>query len=248
MVAICFDWDGTLADSLETFFRANRRLLAAYGRPFDVERYRRAYSPDWRRLYRRLGIPPERLGEANAIWQRYFDPSGARLFPGVRAALEALVGAGARIGIVTATRRAVVEPQLERFGLASLVDVLVTVDDTPATKPDPAPLRLAVERLGLLEGGSLDRSPEGSFDGASVWYVGDAPDDMRMARRLGVPAVGIPSILSRPASLRAAGAVEIWPSVPAWTASFLARRAREEQARAGGDGAAAEAAGGIGRR
>lgn len=228
MVAICFDWDGTLADSLDTFFRANRRLLAVYGRPFDAERYRRAYAPDWRRLYRRLGIPPERLAEAHTVWQRHFDPSGVRLFPGVREALEALVGAGARIGIVTATRRSVVAPQLERLGLADLVAALVTVDDTPATKPDPAPLRLALERLGLADGETA---------GAVVWYVGDAPDDMRMARRLGVPAVGIPSILSRPASLRAAGAVEIWPSVPAWAASFLARLAR--------DGAAVERSGAV---
>ncbi len=213
MVAILFDWDGTLADSLATFFQANRRLLAVYGRPFDAERYRRAYSPDWRRLYRRLGIPPHRLAEANAVWQRHFDPAGARLFPGVRAALEALDAAGARLGVVTATRRAVVEPQLERFGLLGLLDVLVTVDDTPATKPDPAPLRLAIERLGLSEAGA---------DG-SIWYVGDAPDDMRMARRLGIPAIGIPSLLSRPATLRSAGAVEIWPSVPSWAASFLGR-------------------------
>lgn len=224
MVTICFDWDGTLADSLDVFFRANRRLLAVYGRPFDTERYRRAYSPDWRRLYRRLGIPPERLVEATSIWQRHFDPSGVRLFPGVQEALEALVGAGARIGIVTATRRSVVAPQLERLGLGELVAALVTVDDTPATKPDPAPLRLALERLGLADGATA---------GATVWYVGDAPDDMRMARRVGVPAVGIPSILSRPASLRAAGAVEIWPSVPAWAASFLARLARDGVAVAG---------------
>lgn len=231
MIAICFDWDGTLADSLDTFFRANRRLLAVYGRPFDVERYRRAYAPDWRRLYRRLGIPAERLAEANAVWQRHFDPAGARLFPGVREALAALAGAGARIGIVTATRRAVVEPQLERFGLGRLVDALVTVDDTPATKPDPAPLLLALSRLGLADGAAA---------GAIVRYVGYAPDDMRMARRLGVPAVGIPSILSRPGSLRAAGAVEIWPSVPAWATSFLARLARDGTAvaDAAGTGAA----------
>ncbi len=236
MLAICFDWDGTLADSLGTFFLANRRLLATYARPFDAERYRRAYSPDWRRLYRRLGIPADRLVEANAVWQRHFDPSAARLFPGVRSALAALAGAGARIGIVTATRRAIVEPQIARLGLAELIDVLVTADDTAATKPDPAPLRLALERLGL----SLD----GESAQPTIWYVGDAPDDMRMARRLGVPAVGIPSLLSRPASLRAAGAVEIWPSVPAWAVSFLARLERSGVGKGAtaGDGAT----GGVG--
>lgn len=221
MVAILFDWDGTLADSLGTFFQANRRLLASYGRPFDAERYRRNYSPDWRRLYRRLGIPAHRLAEANAVWERHFDPAAARLFPGVRDALEALAGAGARLGVVTATRRAIVEPQLERFGLTALLDVLVTADDTPTTKPDPAPLRLAIERLGL----------DGEATDHDIWYVGDAPDDMRMARRLGIPAVGIPSLLSRPASLRAAGAVEIWPSVPRWAASFLGRLERDGSGR-----------------
>ena len=57
MDAIVFDWDGTLVDSLPAIFDANTRVLAEYGLPFDLDRYRAAYVPDWRLMYQRLGVP-----------------------------------------------------------------------------------------------------------------------------------------------------------------------------------------------
>ena len=52
-------------------------------------------------------------------------------------------------------------------------------------------------------------------------YVGDAPDDMRMARAVGARAIGIESILGERGELEAAGAAEVAASVPGWVAAFL---------------------------
>ena len=93
--------------------------------------------------------------------------------PGAPEALAALADSGLRLGLVTATNRSIVQPQIERFGMAELFEVLVCGDEAPAMKPDPAPLRQALEALGLLD------HPAGTT------YVGDAPDDMRMARAVG---------------------------------------------------------------
>jgi HAD superfamily hydrolase (TIGR01509 family) len=206
--AICFDWDGTLVDSLDTFYRANAAVMRELGLPFDRSAYRRHYAPDWRLLYVRLGVPASALEAAHERWRHHFDPAGARPFPGTRQAIATLRDAGYRLALVTATVRAVVEPQLREFGIDKLIPVRVFGDDLAVHKPDPAPLRLALQRLGL------------AGDASTVTYVGDAPDDMRMARRAGVRAVGVEGLLADRGALLAAGADVVVASVAGWVASL----------------------------
>ena len=66
MEAILFDWDGTLVDSLGAFHIANAAVMEAFGLPFDVVAYRKHYVPDWREMYRRLGIPDELIAAGAA--------------------------------------------------------------------------------------------------------------------------------------------------------------------------------------
>jgi pyrophosphatase PpaX len=220
--AILFDWDGTLVDSLGAFHRANATVMEAFGLPFDVVRYRLNYVPDWREMYRRLGVPHERLDEANALWEATFASSGDEVhaFPGTVTALAGLAATGAVLGIVTAGHREVVEEQLERTGLDELLTIRVFGDDLPVHKPDPEPLRRALRLAG--EG----HRPETSI------YVGDAPTDMQMAVHVGARAIGIESALGDADELRAAGAAEVAPSVVAWVARHLGAAAGPEVERA----------------
>jgi HAD superfamily hydrolase (TIGR01549 family) len=214
MQAILFDWDGTLVDSLGAFHAANASVMAAFGLPFDEVLYRRNYVPDWRLMYLKLGVPGDRLDEANELWHAsYAAAAEVAAFDGVVGALEALAAAGTRLGIVTAGDRRIVVPQLERTRLGDLLPTRVFGDDLDVHKPDPAPLRRALALLGL------DDRPH------DVAYVGDAPTDMLMARTVGVHAVGIASVLGDPDELRDAGAHEVASSVPDWTARHLAMRA-----------------------
>lgn len=212
MEAILFDWDGTLVDSLGAFHRANAIVMESFGLAFDIQTYRRHYTPDWREMYRRLGIPHDRLDEANGLWEATFADDGDAVvaFPGVLAALERLRDTGAVLGIVTAGLREVVEPQLVRTGLGPLLPIRVFGDDLPVHKPDPEPLRRALRLAG-----------DGHRPETSV-YVGDAPTDMQMAAIVGARPVGIESAVGDPDDLRAAGAVELAPSVAAWVERHLA--------------------------
>jgi HAD superfamily hydrolase (TIGR01509 family) len=208
--AIVFDWDGTLVDTLPAILEANITVLREHGVPFDEARYRAAYAPDWRLMYRRLGVPEAAVEAAGARWLGLYREAGAlRPFDGIEAALRRLVAAGHRLGIVTAGHRAVVEGQLELFGLADLFTAKVCGDDALAAKPDPEPLLRALEELD-----AVDR-PERAI------YVGDAPDDMRMARTVGAMSVGIVGALASADDLRAAGAAQVQPSVVAWVDAFL---------------------------
>jgi pyrophosphatase PpaX len=209
--AILFDWDGTLVDSLGAFHKANATVMAAFGLPFDVVRYRQHYVPDWREMYRRLGVPGDRLDEANILWEATFAANGDEVvaFGGALEALRRLAAGGAVLGIVTAGVRSVVEPQLERTGLGIHLPVRVFGDDLPVHKPDPRPLRRALELAGH------GHRPETSI------YVGDAPTDMQMAVSAGARGIGIESVLGERDELLAAGAAEVAPSVAAWAERHL---------------------------
>ena len=210
MDAIVFDWDGTLIDSLPAIFDANLQVLAEHDLPFDDARYRAAYVPDWRLMYQRLGVPDDRLEAAGERWlELYRAASEAGLLPLVRESLERLSAAGFVMGLVTAGHRDVVEGQLERYGLDGLLPVRVYGNDPIAAKPHPEPLLLALRQLDRIERIATAR------------YVGDVPDDMRMARAVGTLGIGIESTIGARAALVEAGANEVYPSVAEFVDALL---------------------------
>jgi HAD superfamily hydrolase (TIGR01549 family) len=212
MRAIVFDWDGTLVDTLPAITHANAEVLASYGIAFDPDAYRAAYSPDWQEMYVRLGIDRSEMLEAGSRWLvAYRAAMGeVRTTPRAAEALERLASAGLAMGLVTAGERGVVEEQLVTTGLGRYLPVRVCGGDLPVMKPHPAPLRKALAELGLAA--VADRTV----------YVGDAMDDMRMARAVGARGVGVVSMLGTREDLLAAGASEVAPSVADWVDAFLA--------------------------
>jgi HAD superfamily hydrolase (TIGR01548 family) len=62
---------------------------------------------------------------------------------------------------------------LEGHGLDRFFGVLATMEDQPG-KPDPHPVRVALERLGVEH----------------AWMLGDTPDDLNAARAAGVLPIG----------------------------------------------------------
>jgi HAD superfamily hydrolase (TIGR01549 family) len=212
MDAIVFDWDGTLVDSLPAIFDANLKVLAEYGLPFDDARYRATYVPDWRLMYQRLGVPDDALDTAGQRWlELYRATDAAALLPRISESLGRLADAGFVMGLVTAGHRDVVERQLERFGLGALLPVRVFGSDEIATKPHPDPLLRVIEQLGR------------SHRIATARYVGDVPDDMRMARAVGSLGIGIESSIGSRDDLVAAGASAVYPSVAAFVDELLDR-------------------------
>jgi phosphoglycolate phosphatase len=208
MRTILFDWDGTIVDSVPSLFETDAAICRKIGVPFDEEVFRRTFSPNWRLMYRSLGIPEERTDEAVQVWAETFRSDQTRPFPGAVEALERLAAAGYTLGVVTGGSRREVGPQLERLGLDALLTVRVYSEDTDAGKPHPRPLELALELAHAT-------CPNEAI------YVGDALDDMRMAAAAGVRGVGIVSMLATADELIAAGAVEADGSVVEWAERFL---------------------------
>jgi phosphoglycolate phosphatase len=214
MRTIFFDWDGTIVDSMPAILQTEAAICRHFGLAFDELIFKRTFSPNWRLMYRLLGVPEDRISEANQIWATTFHSEAMRPFLGVEDALARLAAAGYALGIVTSADRAEIEPVLSRLGLDELLRVRVFADDTEEGKPHPRPLQLALELAGVAQ-------PKDAL------YVGDALDDMRMAAAAGVPGIGIVSMVGTADDLLAAGASESAGSVVEWVDRLLAEPTSE---------------------
>lgn len=140
-------------------------LVARVGQPLPEQMA--AFDPD----------QVESLLQAYQRWNRQNTAALIREYDGIADLLRDLQGAGRPLGIVTSKRAAVVELAWDELPLRQYFDTIVTADDTTSHKPDPAPVVLALERLGA--------GPD------DATFVGDAPFDLRAARAAGVRAVGV---------------------------------------------------------
>jgi histidinol-phosphate aminotransferase len=194
--ALLFDMDGVLADVSGSYRRAIVETAASFGvvvSAADVAAVKAEgnASNDWlvtQRLCARRGVDAP-LAEVIVRFERAYAvlADSERLVPR-RETLERLARRLA-LAVVTGRPRAQAEQFLAARGLDGLFATLVCMEDAPA-KPDPAPLRLALERLGAKR----------------AWMIGDTPDDMRAARGAGVVPVGFLGALAaaeRPAAREA---------------------------------------------
>lgn len=184
---VLFDWDGTLLDSYHADSQAYLHMFRVLGITWGLEELERHYSPDWHNVYRAVGLPKERWVEADRLWRAGYREHRTILQYGANQVLHQLA-AHYRLGLVTSGSSVRVRTQLHAFGLERLFSVQVFGDEVPRRKPHPAALWLALSRLGAVP--------------PSAIYVGDAPEDVMMARRAGVVAVGVTGHSPVPGRLR----------------------------------------------
>ena len=196
-----FDWDGTLIDSFARTMATYRELFGHFEIPFDETEFRAQYAPDWRRIYRRVGLPEARWPEADRRWVAIYETEVAQLVEGAAAAIAGLRRRGVRTAVVTAGHRARVELEMRATGLDGAFDAVVFGDEVPHQKPDPAPVQMAARYLRTAP--------------TDMVLVGDAMDDMTMARRAGATAVGVLTGAAERGRLRKAGAQWVAPTVTA---------------------------------
>jgi len=177
MRAVLFDLDGTLVDS-----RADLALGVNLTReemgypPLEADQVAAYVGEGVHKLLRRsLPECPGRLEEALVINRRHYAGhllDHTRLYPGVPQALDAILGLGFRLAVVTNKPREFTLPILEGLGLAARFTAVVAGGDCPSLKPDPQPLLLALERCGC--------------PAATSWIAGDHVTDLEAGRRAGL--------------------------------------------------------------
>jgi len=186
---VLFDWDGTLIDSYYADSQAYLALFHEMGVPWGTQELERNYSPNWYAVYRAAGIPDTRWNDADRIWRRHYRKHRPKLIAGTRRVVGQL-GRRHKLGLVTSGDRNRVVRQLREFGLARVFRTRVCAGDIEEKKPHPAPLQLALRQMKLEPGECV--------------YVGDAPEDLEMARSAGVRAIAVLGPFPTEKRLRAA--------------------------------------------
>lgn len=183
MKTVIFDLDGTLADTSGDLVAAANAAFRALGlgELLDPIADARTAMMGGGRAMLRAGF--ERIGKPFAetdidagyplllsAYAKNIDQFST-LYPGTAEAIEGLLSAGYRVGVCTNKPEALAHQLLCALGVRDLFGALIGADTLTVRKPDPAPMREAVIRLG----GDI---------GQSV-LVGDSPTDRETARAAG---------------------------------------------------------------
>jgi len=207
--ALLFDMDGVLADVSGSYRQAIIRTCSLFGASIGPEDIRQAKAAgnannDWeltQRLLARHGVE----APLDAVTERFEELyQGTADIPGLYTTERPLLtdqqlaalAQRYQLGVVTGRPRADARRFLDEHGLGEHFAVLVALEDGPL-KPDPAPVRRALEQLGVH----------------SAWLLGDTVDDIAAARAAGVLPVGVVAPGEEPAgsrqTLTEAGAVMV---------------------------------------
>jgi HAD superfamily hydrolase (TIGR01509 family) len=184
MLALIFDLDGTLVDTVYAHVFAWQRALAEAGMPIEGWRVHRRMGMSGglftRAVAREIGRPigPDEAATLQARHDAFYrdllpDP---RPLPGARELLSRLREAGVPHGIATSGRRPAIDASLAALGVPASM-VVVDRGAVSRAKPEPDLFLACAERLG--------------FRPSDCYVVGDAVWDLLGARRAGMLSVGL---------------------------------------------------------
>ena len=174
-LALLFDLDGTLIDSIELLLDCMRFAFAD-----------RTHAPTRAEWVAGIGTPlrtqlaewAAEEADVDALVARYREYQELHLerlttaYPGVLDTLAWAHANGHATGIVTSKGKVMTARSLGHVGLANAFDTIVTYEETTRHKPLADPVLLALERLNIPASRAL--------------FTGDSPHDMHSGRAANV--------------------------------------------------------------
>ena len=178
-LALLFDLDGTLVDSIELILSSFRHTfrthvgavppdatwIAGLGTPLFTQLREFTSDEDLAR----------RMTDTYRAYQLEHHDALMRTYDGVSDAMIALRAHGHATALVTSKMRDLAIRALQFTGLAGTIDVVIGMEDSTRHKPDPEPVRVALAALGR--------------DARDAVFLGDSPHDILAGNAAGVITV-----------------------------------------------------------
>lgn len=214
---ILFDLDGTLADTAPDLAQTLNLLLQENDMatlPFPLIRPHVSHGAT---ALVKLGFGlPEGTAEFEAMRQRFLDIYAdnlcqqTTLFPGMQDLLDSIERHSLHWGVITNKPARFTVPLLQKLGIAERSACIISGDSAEKRKPDPEPMHLACELIGVSPGQCL--------------YVGDAERDIAAGLNAGmktlVAAFGYLGEQDRPEHWRADGIIMTPQAILDWLQSY----------------------------
>lgn len=171
---ILFDWDGTIAKTLDIWMEALKETLEKNGHNLTDEQIGADYTL-FRSRFNNLGKDTLDgiINEALALSSKNM-PS-VKFYEGHLGLINLLKQNNRRLGIVTTSAHSVIEQLLNEQAMAKLFDVLIAGDDVLNQKPHGEPITKAISALSAVKSRTI--------------MVGDSDKDIISAQNAGIDSV-----------------------------------------------------------
>jgi phosphoglycolate phosphatase len=184
---VVFDLDGTLVDTAPDLIAALNFVLDREGLPpLPFKSARNMIGAGARKLIERglevggRAVTQDELARLTRDFVAYYAEhiaDASRPFEGLDGALDDLEKNGYRFAVCTNKLEWLSKLLLDRLGLSARFSAICGADTFGVAKPDPVILRETVARAGGVMSGTI--------------MVGDAGPDVGVARRAGIPVIGV---------------------------------------------------------
>lgn len=177
--ALLFDFDGTLLNTndliIKTFMHVLEERFPGQYSPKDCLKF---IGPSLKQTF--SVVTP---GEEDAMiakyraWNETHHDELVTEYPDVVSTLEQLKDMGIKLAIVSTKRNDMIDRGLEVLGALHVFDVRIGTGDVKNVKPDPEPVLLALQRLGIEKDEAI--------------MIGDNSHDIEAGHNAGVKTAGV---------------------------------------------------------
>ncbi|NHN32062.1 HAD-IA family hydrolase [Paenibacillus sp. S3N08] len=181
MKAVLFDFDGTLADTLELSFYAFKRIFKKYdNREVSTEQLIAMFGPTEDGIIAENLANKQSIPQAIADYYEIYQTDHTTQVHGsddIYKLLHYLQSNRIPMGVITGKSRKAFDISAKSLKMAHFFDIVITGDDVQKAKPDPEGIGIALAFLGVSKDEAV--------------FVGDSHADIKAGKAAGLRTYGV---------------------------------------------------------